>query len=461
MRKVLFPVLVHCYLDLVERHYVDEAVALLDAHAGDLSAKHAADIRALRTVRSDTAVAENSVAVNLRSYRYTLSLSSYAFELLLIFLHEASFKLILSLLNRYVQVQVYAGQPSDAKAGAAFEGVTGADAADVVELNQRPIHWGLYDEQKALFGVADDAAQAMAADGDDDAGDDAGDDGAGGDNAADDADADADDKAKKSGKKRGRQSSKAKAADASDAPPTPLPVIDVTTQTAMLADAAKRAKLSSTALPSIAFFTFLHSHESLNCVALSDDGSMVVGGFADSSAKLWNMREQVFDEADAQERADDDDDDKPPFRKLIGHSGPIYGASISPDNHWLLTSSEDATARLWSTETGMAVCSYAEHNYPVWDVSFAPHGYYFATASHDRTARVWSTDRLRSLRTLVGHLSDVNTVKFHPNCSYVASGSSDKCGESRIASGAQIPAPTMSTSCANPLFLTAACPINA
>lgn len=39
------------------------------------------------------------------------------------------------------------------------------------------------------------------------------------------------------------------------------------------------------------------------------------------------------------------------FFHLVGHSGPIYGLSFSPDTQFLLSSSEDTTIRLWNMET--------------------------------------------------------------------------------------------------------------
>lgn len=101
-------------------------------------------------------------------------------------------------------------------------------------------------------------------------------------------------------------------------------------------------------------------------------------------------------------------------RKLIGHSGPVYSVAFDPTNgsasppKYLLSSSADATARLWSLDTMTNVVAYRGHQNPVWDVKWSPMGIYFATASRDRTARLWSTDRTSALRIYAGHLSDVN-----------------------------------------------------
>lgn len=101
-------------------------------------------------------------------------------------------------------------------------------------------------------------------------------------------------------------------------------------------------------------------------------------------------------------------------RKLIGHSGPVYALSFDPLNgsaappQYLLSSSADATVRLWSMEAMSNIVVYRGHQNPVWDVQWSPMGIYFATASRDRTARLWSSDRISALRIYAGHLGDVN-----------------------------------------------------
>lgn len=101
-------------------------------------------------------------------------------------------------------------------------------------------------------------------------------------------------------------------------------------------------------------------------------------------------------------------------RKLIGHSGPVYSVSFDPTNgsaappQYLLSSSADASVRLWSLDTMTSLVAYRGHQNPVWDVEWSPMGIYFATASRDRTARLWSSDRITALRVFSGHQSDVD-----------------------------------------------------
>ncbi|KAI8090980.1 WD40-repeat-containing domain protein [Gilbertella persicaria] len=193
---------------------------------------------------------------------------------------------------------------------------------------------------------------------------------------------------------------------------------DIQAELESLSDLRKRVALGSAALPSVCLCTFYNTHNQLNCITISKDATLVAGGFSESFIKIWSLKGKKLQGKLEQEGTD--------YKKLIGHSGPIYGISFSHDNKYLISCSEDQTVRLWCLETYKNVVVYKSHNYPIWDIDFGPYGFYFATASHDRTARLWSCDHVNPLRIFAGHLSDVNTVRFHPNSKYVVTGSSDR-----------------------------------
>jgi len=186
---------------------------------------------------------------------------------------------------------------------------------------------------------------------------------------------------------------------------------------------------------------------SLTGSLLSSDGSLVVGGFADSSIRVWDLIEgeergsSRSGEGAPMGRVDEKIFPSPIQRplpsvkatatpsgcvRLIGHSGRVHGCSLSPDSSFLLSASEDASIRLWHLPTATNLVAYRGHSFPVWDVDFGPMGYHFASAAHDCTSRLWSTDRVVPLRLFVGHSSDVDVVRFHPNCHYLATGSCDR-----------------------------------
>lgn len=195
------------------------------------------------------------------------------------------------------------------------------------------------------------------------------------------------------------------------------------------------------ALPSVCMYTFQNDgNTEINNLAFSKNSKLVAAGCMDSSIKVWSLeggdlKKTKKKDEKIYERYNDDDDENQVkehtntsmlSRRLIGHSGAVYGLSFSPDNSYLLSSSCDKTVRLWSTDTYKTEVSYKGHTGSVWDVSFCPFGQYFATASHDQTARLWSCDHVNPLRIFAGHLNDLNTVTFHPNSTFVATGSSDK-----------------------------------
>lgn len=118
---------------------------------------------------------------------------------------------------------------------------------------------------------------------------------------------------------------------------------------------------------------------------------------------------------------------------LRGHGGTIFDLAFlsqSSEDSFLLSCSQDSSARLWnlrgSESSCIAIYPNGHYPHPIWTLDISPLNLYFATGSRDTTVKLWSTEYLYPLRIFAGHTLDVDTVKFHPNCKYLASGSSDK-----------------------------------
>ncbi|KAL8759079.1 MAG: hypothetical protein Q9199_001033 [Rusavskia elegans] len=185
---------------------------------------------------------------------------------------------------------------------------------------------------------------------------------------------------------------------------------------------------------SVTMFTFHNTNDSVTCLDFSGDYRLVAAGFDLHYIRVWSLDGSPLP---GPPELDGQDSRPTASHRLIGHSGPVYNVSFAPATastdkqgitncRYLLSCSADKSVRLWSLESWACVVVYKGHDGPVWDVTWGPHGHYFLTGSLDRTARLWSTDRVDYLRLFVGHDRDVDHVCFHPNSAYVFTGSCDK-----------------------------------
>ena len=67
------------------------------------------------------------------------------------------------------------------------------------------------------------------------------------------------------------------------------------------------------------------------------------------------------------------------------------------------TGSFDKTAKLWNTETGQLIYTFAGHQNEVVTVAFDPHKSLLATGSMDQPAKLWDLETGKEHSTLKGH----------------------------------------------------------
>eukprot|EP01132_Coremiostelium_polycephalum_P000665 gene665-824_t len=426
--SILYPVFVHSYIDLIIKGYPSEARELMDEIGPEHEDHFGDDLRLLRGISNTDHLKENELVHLFRNNRWNIRMCAYSFELLMSFLHQLKSILLLSIINQYINIKVTNMRPGlidEESYAIAFQ-----SEKDTGSVNSTPINTNLFKREDEEDIFLEESTKSK----------------------------------KKEKKKKEKTDDKLPRILSN----VPLPSFNESFQFEIKEDLNKCISLSASSLPSICFYTFFNTYQGLNAIDVSKDISLVAGGFNDSSVKLWNIKElsekkaaaaaaaaaanvntgtatttttnptpntgasittptkkhqqqQQQQQQNVQTKKKDSE-----FKTFLGHSGPVYGCSFSPDNQFLLSCSEDTTVRLWSMETMSNLVCYKGHSFPVWDVNFSPYGFYFASASHDRTARLWSTNYTSPLRIFCGHLSDVNCVRFHPNTNYLATGSSDK-----------------------------------
>ncbi|XP_020237888.1 transcription initiation factor TFIID subunit 5 [Cajanus cajan] len=438
--RVLYPVFIHCFMDLVAKGHVQEARNFFNTFREDHEMMHLRDLQKLEGVLSPTHLEEMEFAHSLRQSKFNIKICEYSNELLLQHLHSTQSTTILGIINEHINFQVTPGQPSLISDDPEAVTLTGSSQEAANRINQKEIHWGLLEDslEERL-----EKAGALLSDSEKGEGD------------AKEGENEETKKRSIEGGKQGASVKKVKKDKGGSAtgknakpesntapaaprvkPELPLPVIPTEVEQSILEDLRNRVQLSSVALPSVSFYTFINTHNGLSCSSISHDGSLVAGGFSDSSLKVWDMAKLGQQPTNSLLQGENDTSQnehmlgqgggKRQYTLFQGHSGPVYAASFSPVGDFILSSSADSTIRLWSTNLNANLVCYKGHNYPVWDVQFSPVGHYFASSSHDRTARIWSMDRIQPLRIMAGHLSDVDCVQWHVNCNYIATGSSDK-----------------------------------
>lgn len=142
-------------------------------------------------------------------------------------------------------------------------------------------------------------------------------------------------------------------------------------------------------------------------VAYSPDGTKILTGSRDRTARLWSVAEgnlvQVFS----------------------GPSSVVSSVAFSPDGSLILCGYWDGSARLWSAANGNLSHTFSGHTDFVYSVSFSPDGDLVLTGSRDNTARLWSVDNGSVIQTFIGHSSSITSGAFSPNGSLVVTGSTD------------------------------------
>lgn len=88
------------------------------------------------------------------------------------------------------------------------------------------------------------------------------------------------------------------------------------------------------------------------------------------------------------------------LRVFSGHTDVVASVAFSPDGSLVLTGSRDHTARLWKTDSGQSL-AVLNHDGTVWKVVFSPDGSLVLTGSSDGI-RMWKTDSGQLLSTFQG-----------------------------------------------------------
>mmetsp|Transcript_30434 Transcript_30434/g.40195 ORF Transcript_30434/g.40195 Transcript_30434/m.40195 type:complete len:538 (+) Transcript_30434:19-1632(+) len=128
-----------------------------------------------------------------------------------------------------------------------------------------------------------------------------------------------------------------------------------------------------------------HSCETY-AIAFQGDGALAATGDFQGIGRLWDLRSGRS------------------IWELQGHVKRLLCADFAPNGFTLATGSDDNTVRIWDLRKKQCVYNLPAHGSLITDVKYAPtSGEFIVTSSFDATAKVWSTRNWSLLRVLAGH----------------------------------------------------------
>ncbi|KAL2269102.1 hypothetical protein VTJ83DRAFT_3948 [Remersonia thermophila] len=445
LKKLVWPVFVYSYLELVAQGYTDDAKHFLETLRPHLDAAYQEALGVLATVTLPQHVKENQTAQLYRGNKYRIPLNQSLSGNLFHFLEREADEggsTITYILQTHCIVETSARGPIepysfeaiyrraqnldldevDAQEGipGVFTGVTNRDVLDTsakLKLGPLPMEPELKEDVRAELEEEDqryppaDGRPTLVEEFD----------------------------------RRIKREESADAPSRADLPLPPSRARDVVMEMQKVRENRDRfvieGRTGGIGIPvSACMFTLHNTLGSVSCMDFSNDHQLVAVGTMDSYIRVWSL-----DGKPLKTSLENEKDLKVNNRKLIGHSGPVYGVSFSdsitnlnrniygegsdkkPDTSTklLLSCSADGQVRLWSLDVWACLCIYKAHDGPVFRVLWGPHGHYFATAGWDKTVRVFTQDHASAQRLLVGHDTSISALAWHPNGTYVFSASDE------------------------------------
>ena len=120
---------------------------------------------------------------------------------------------------------------------------------------------------------------------------------------------------------------------------------------------------------------------------------------------------------------------EPAKHVLRGHRDGVRACKFHPVYSLLATASEDATIKVWDSESGKLERTLQGHQDAVFDIDFNASGSALASCSADLSVKLWSfenTDEVVCSKTLQGHDHSVSSVGWLPSGDFLLSASRDK-----------------------------------
>ena len=149
--------------------------------------------------------------------------------------------------------------------------------------------------------------------------------------------------------------------------------------------------------------------DTVNSVAFSPDGRLLVSGSTDGTIKIWDVSQ--WQNIGIREP------------KTVQISSAVHTVAFHPDGQLLATSGRHA--KVLDINDSAESATLPHHNF-VWTLAISHDGRYLATDDGtETTVKIWDIQEQRLTTLLEGHTADINYVRFSPDNHIFASSAWD------------------------------------
>lgn len=124
------------------------------------------------------------------------------------------------------------------------------------------------------------------------------------------------------------------------------------------------------------------------------------------------------------------------LRTFSGHNNTVNSVACSADGRLIVSGSDDGTVKVWNCQTGSHLQTLSQHEDRVYSVACSADGRLVISGAQDKTVKVWDVDSGVCLRTFTGHKENVTSVACSADGQTIISGASDVIKSWDIRTGA-------------------------
>ncbi|MBI4648568.1 MAG: hypothetical protein HY738_18785, partial [Bacteroidia bacterium] len=152
-------------------------------------------------------------------------------------------------------------------------------------------------------------------------------------------------------------------------------------------------------------------------LGFSEDDRWMVTATEDSAMQIWNFNDIVSNKQQA----------KPVY--LFTNDSQFTLLRFAPDNSRFLTADQNNILQIWNLESGVPPNDYQPvsctgHSDAINDANFSPDSKYIVSGSNDFSARIWDLEG-KEIMLMPSHKAAINKVKFSSDGKYILSCSND------------------------------------